>query len=227
MTKLGTPCRCMFGCQYSRHVISLRNREAPLPPPPHAAAQLIKTPTFNKTPHYHNGKTQSRRKTLGLVCTLWHPDVLHAFFSWGVGAADFQTPIMQCVYVCLRMYVCVRVCVYSLWPMAAVAFSLPTASLCKFLCSLNKNQQQHQNKQLSLLMPHTHSYAHKSIHTQTHRALGAKKLTCSMGCWHYCNYCDMSVLIYQYACGHVYTYVRSSAFGSGTRGKCKNSDLII
>lgn len=53
MTELVTPCQRLV----RQRVISLRNREAPLPPPPHAAAQLIKTQTFNKTPHYHNGKT--------------------------------------------------------------------------------------------------------------------------------------------------------------------------
>lgn len=100
----------VFSC---RRVISLRNRKAPLPPPPHAAAQLIKTLTFNKTPHYHNGKTQSWRKTLGLVCTLSHPVFLHAL-SMGFGSGRFPDAnhaVCLCEYEYVCAYACVCVCI--------------------------------------------------------------------------------------------------------------------
>lgn len=112
MIELVTPCQCLvvsipsmwlaWGTERHRY---LRHRTL------HAAAQLIKTLTFNKTPHYHNGKTWSWRKTLGLVCTLSHPAFLHAF-STGCGSGIFPDAnhaacMRACVYVCMN--VCVRV----------------------------------------------------------------------------------------------------------------------
>lgn len=43
-------------------LVSPRNREALLPPPLHTAAELIKTQTFNKTPHYQNNKKAAGKK---------------------------------------------------------------------------------------------------------------------------------------------------------------------
>lgn len=99
----GQSCNTLtvFGFQ---SLVSPRNREALLPPPLHAAAELIKTPTFNKTPHYHNNK-KTATPPWASVCM--HPEWV--LFLQDAGPADFQTPIMRLAYVC-------TVCVYSPWP---------------------------------------------------------------------------------------------------------------
>lgn len=75
--------------------------------------------------------------------------------------------------------------VYPLWPVAAVACSLsPSHPFRVFLCSLNKNQQRHQNKQLSRLTPHTATRAFTHINT---RAVFRLR--------HYWSYCNMRVIL--------------------------------
>lgn len=89
-------------------LVSPRNREALLPPPLHTAAELIKTQTFNKTPHYQNnkkaaGKEKKNKNPWASLCM--HPQWVP--FQQDVGPADFQTPIMR------RAYACTVLCVFS------------------------------------------------------------------------------------------------------------------
>lgn len=65
----GQFCNTLTLFKFQR-LVSLRNSEALLPPPLlHTAAELIKTPTFNKTPHYHNNiKQQKKALRPGCAC---------------------------------------------------------------------------------------------------------------------------------------------------------------
>lgn len=63
----GQFCKPLTVFKFHR-LVSLRNSKAlllPPPPPLHTAAELIKTPTFNKTPHYHNNIKPAQKKPLG------------------------------------------------------------------------------------------------------------------------------------------------------------------
>lgn len=109
-------------------LVSLRNNEALLPPPPHAAAELIKTPTFNKTPHYHNNIKPSKKKKNPRASLCMHPEWV--LFLQDAGPADFQTPIMRCVYVCTVL------CVFSVAPGICRLFSSTHVCLQIFLFSI-------------------------------------------------------------------------------------------
>lgn len=119
-------------------LVSLRNREALLPPPPHTAAELIKTPTFNKTPHYQNNKKAAeKKKPLGQsVCASIHNEC-RCSRMWDPRISRRQS---------CGVLTCVLYCVYSPWPLASVACFLPDAPACRFVCSLYKNQHLHENK---------------------------------------------------------------------------------
>lgn len=88
-----------------QRLVCLRNSEALLPPPPpplHTAAELIKTPTFNKTPRYHNIKPRKKKKSP------WARLFMHAQwvpFLQDARPADFQTPITRCLS--MRTVLCV------------------------------------------------------------------------------------------------------------------------
>lgn len=114
-------------------LVSPRNREALLPPPLHTAAELIKTPTFNKTPHYQDnkkaaGKEKKKKETLGPVCACIHNE---GRFNrmWDQRISRRQS---------CGVLTCVLYCVYPPWPLASVACFLPDPTACRFVCSLIK-----------------------------------------------------------------------------------------
>lgn len=127
-------------------LVSPRNREALLPPSLHTAAELIKTPTFNKTPHYQNNKKAAgkEKKTLGPVCACIHNECRFSRM-WDQRISRRQS---------CGVLTCVLYCVYSPWPLASVACFLPDTSACWFVCSLYKNQHLHESKSLSLPTQH-------------------------------------------------------------------------
>lgn len=131
----GQSCNTLTAFRFQR-LVSPRNREALLLPPPHTAAELIKTPTFNKTPHYHNNKKGSKEKkktTLGPGCACIHNECRFSRM-WNQRISRRQS---------CGVLTCVLYCVYSPWPLASVACCLPDTSACRFACSLYKNQHLH------------------------------------------------------------------------------------
>ena len=95
-----------------QRLVSLRNREAVLRPPLHTAAELIKTLTFNKTPHYHNSikLAKKKKKPLGQAV---HASRISAF-SAGCSASrfpDVNHAVRLPVYCVYLLY-----CVYFPWP---------------------------------------------------------------------------------------------------------------
>lgn len=128
----GQSCNTLtvFGFQ---SLVSPRNREALLPPPLHAAAELIKTPTFNKTPHYHNNKKGSN-PPLGQCA---HASRMSAV-SAGCGTSRFPDANHA---ACLRVY-----CIVCILRGPSVACFLPDTSACRLVCSLYKIQHQNENK---------------------------------------------------------------------------------
>lgn len=97
-----------------QRLVSLRNSEALLPPPLlHTAAELIKTPTFNKTPHYQNNIKQ-QKKPLGQAV---HVSRMSAF-SAGCGTSRFPDANHA---TRLRVY-CIVCILRGPWHLSPVAF---------------------------------------------------------------------------------------------------------
>lgn len=108
MIELVTPCQCLIVSTPGMWLARGTETHCYLHHcTPHTAAQLIKTLTFNKTPHYHNGKTRSWRKTLGLACTLSYPAFLNSF-STGSGSGSFpDANHTVCLCMCVYTHVCI------------------------------------------------------------------------------------------------------------------------
>ena len=117
--ELVTPCQC-FGSQHPGHVISLRNREALQPPPVNAAAQLIKTQTFDKTLHYHDRKTRNwkekkkKEKKQNWGDRAHFPIQLSFFFPLLPLEQHISRRQSHSIFgACACVGVCVRLCLFS------------------------------------------------------------------------------------------------------------------
>lgn len=96
-------------------LVSPRNREALLPPPLHTAAELIKTPTFNKTPHYQNNK-----KAAGKKKPLGHSVQASTMSAVVAGCGTSGFPDANHV-ACLRVY-CIVCILRGPWHLSPVFF---------------------------------------------------------------------------------------------------------
>lgn len=159
--ELETPRRCMT---VSGPGVMITQTERKLPPPPlRAGARLIKTPTFNKTPHYHNSKTRSWRKTPRQARTL--PSYV-LFLLLDAGAVNFQTPITRCVCICVRVPG-----VSSVARGSCRLFSLPVASFSR-VPLFSKQKPTTPSKQTALPADAAHGYVRIYTHKHTCTSLG-------------------------------------------------------
>lgn len=128
--ELAAPCHCMT-VSGPGVMISPRSGEELLPPPLHAAAHLIKTQTFNKTPHYHNSKTRSRRKKKprGKCAHFPIQHFLRAFFFFPTRCGSGEFPDANHA---VFLYLCVRLGVFSVARGSCRLFSPPLHPFATF-----------------------------------------------------------------------------------------------